>query len=853
MPEPVVIIKPAAGPAGPIAGPTATAEDASTRGTSRGPAGLAEHAVSRRILRRTAALLARSLWATSAATVRAIGYHPRTSLAAGASVLILGSTWFGRPQPGGGKHSPVTNEIAGNLFAPAAIDRKDTVGTKSKASAVSQGDMATADPGNTAAAGSGNPERIQADATSPPNVAAPAGRLDDVPSIPSVTDASATGKETPTTAKSATTVELASGSKAEQDAAPAPAHDPMSATLPAAPAPETALASSLPVTRPDKGGTDSTQEAPILDPPAPATTSTIQPIEPAPVPALASAPSQLATAPKSAGNKPQAAQNRIPNPAADPHRQKVATAEHKLPLDTAPNETKLIQNPVSDPKLDQALKPDPSTPKPNSTEKDQKGPETSKSVMPKLVSAPPELQARLKANEPAAKPTVPIPSHGAPVIHPDAAGSAALPVETLAPRTEASIPQGQDVAAKSDTPVPSPPTRPDSGSSTVDSKEPATRSAELEPRTPIATPHSQHVEPRTPQDMTGAGWVSIPNTGKLPVDGEESIDTRSGDADPGLGSESTVARDLRAHATKNVSFEPASALPRIRPHGADGQAQTGERSVASSGSQQVRRAGSDFSRVECVPHLVERGENFWTISRLYYNSGRYHRALWKANSDKYPEINILHIGDTIMIPPVEDLDQAYILPSRTHTPSAYAGAERSLGGHGNSNRQDDATDLAEPAVSQSSRREPTSTARTNRPSGSADGVPLPRSLRTDPELDLPVTDGTSRGERTRGRAGRPADPAVNDDDRNSDEPEIRTAARPHRSDTTSPSQPVYKVRSYDTLRSIARDTLGDSRRADEILELNRGRIDDPTQLIVGQILELPVDARTTLHGSTRRR
>ena len=116
-----------------------------------------------------------------------------------------------------------------------------------------------------------------------------------------------------------------------------------------------------------------------------------------------------------------------------------------------------------------------------------------------------------------------------------------------------------------------------------------------------------------------------------------------------------------------------------------------------------------------------------------------------------------------------------------------------------------------------------------------------------------MTDGTSRGERAPDRAGRRADLALNDDDRNNDEPETRTAARPHRSDTASPSRPVYKVRPYDTLRSIARDTLGDSRRADEILELNRGLIDDPTHLIVGQILELPEDARTTLHRSTSRR
>ena len=68
-----------------------------------------------------------------------------------------------------------------------------------------------------------------------------------------------------------------------------------------------------------------------------------------------------------------------------------------------------------------------------------------------------------------------------------------------------------------------------------------------------------------------------------------------------------------------------------------------------------------------------------------------------------------------------------------------------------------------------------------------------------------------------------------------DEPEVRSRS--------TVSRPVYKVRRYDTLRTIARDTLGDSRRADEVLELNRDIIDDPGHLIVGQILELPEDAR----------
>src|SRR4029079_18233662 len=116
----------------------------------------------------------------------------------------------------------------------------------------------------------------------------------------------------------------------------------------------------------------------------------------------------------------------------------------------------------------------------------------------------------------------------------------------------------------------------------------------------------------------------------------------------------------------------------------------------------------------------------------------------------------------------------------------------------------------------------------------------------------PVTDPFTEQASDRGFSSRGggkstgASRAVNDDsfaDRGhgnsdavaDDEPEVRSRS--------TVSRPVYKVRRYDTLRTIARDTLGDSRRADEVLDLNRDIIDDPAHLIVGQILELPEDAK----------
>jgi len=770
MPEPVVIHRSTAAPAEPVVEPVPSAENADpAHEVSGAPAKRAEI---QRFLRRTASRLAHGLWAASAATLRAIGRNPRMSLAAGASVLILGSIWVTQPRTKQSQRSVVTNAIGGNLFQ-AANDQKDPSGTKVKTAQAGHGSTTTADSGQTAAAGSGNKETAPADATPRPNLPAPSRSVDDVPLLPSLTDASTAGQTHGLTEKSPTAVELASGSKAERKPAPAPASDQRSDALSAPPVPNAAPAPSLLVAQDDKGGAKPALPAPALDPPTPALASTSQPTEPAPVPAPADQTLPLAAAPESSGNESRAARNPAPDPVANPPRHDAATAENKRSEEMAPNETRPIQNPVSGPKLGHTSKPNPSTPAPESAGEDQKRPEMPQSRTTNLLSPTPRPEAPLKANEPVEKPDAPLPSPGALVSHRDATGSAALPVEGSTSRTDAFAPQAQDIAAKAEMPAQSSTARSDSGSSNLESKERATGVAQSEPN---SKSHGQKGEPETSQDLTGAGWVSIPNTGKLPVDGEENVDTRSADA--GSGSESTTARDLRAHAPKNVSFELESSVPPIRSRGAHDQSQPSDRSIATSGSRQEPEAATDSARVETVPHLVERGDNFWIISRQYYNSGRYYRALWKANSDKYPDIKVLHVGDTIMIPPLDDLDRAYFLAARTQTPSAFAGPDRSLGGRGNGNRQDEAADLAV---------------------------------------------------------------------------ETRTVARPRASYTASPTRPVYKVRPYDTLRSIARDNLDDSRRAGEILELNRSLIDDPTHLIVGQILELPEDARTTLHRSASNR
>jgi type II secretory pathway component GspD/PulD (secretin) len=82
----------------------------------------------------------------------------------------------------------------------------------------------------------------------------------------------------------------------------------------------------------------------------------------------------------------------------------------------------------------------------------------------------------------------------------------------------------------------------------------------------------------------------------------------------------------------------------------------------------------------------------------------------------------------------------------------------------------------------------------------------------------------------------------------------RAAAQPQRRAAAPRAQPypTWQVRPNETLRSIARDALGDARRADEILRLNLDSIDPSRRLSPGQLLYLPRDARTGERGDWAR-
>lgn len=355
---------------------------------------------------------------------------------------------------------------------------------------------------------------------------------------------------------------------------------------------------------------------------------------------------------------------------------------------------------------------------------------------PQTAPAPMPTPAPITGPEPMPKPATPEPTPAEPLTPPTTPvpkPADPKPAEEPAPVTLPNAPAAQAEPAKPETspattaPVTAPATTP------VAAPTPAPTPAPAKPAAEVAT---------------DGNWIPLPNGGrrKVVVDDDE-----------------------------RKSPDPAPVVERERPT----PVEVRPAATADRGS-----AGADeHGQVETVPHVVQRLENFWTISRLYYGSGRFYKALWSANRGTVQQIDKLYVGQTIRIPPPESLDPALIDPERANPTSGTSAPVRKT---------------------------------------SRAAAPGPKVAKTGggSEVDLPVTDPFAR---RKGGADEP-------------DAEAEAAARVRR--------PIHKVMPRETLRSIARDTLGDSHRADEILDLNTDVIDDPAHLVTGQVLKLPDDAKS---------
>jgi len=306
-----------------------------------------------------------------------------------------------------------------------------------------------------------------------------------------------------------------------------------------------------------------------------------------------------------------------------------------------------------------------------------------------------------------------------------------------------------------------------------------------------AIPPHDKIPPDTKTEAAASEAIPIRNTrASLPRDLNSAEDPRGDESqdlfDSGADTSAVTPTPANAQATdKERQFEVEAPAPKTR------------------GRVVQAEPEPKPDRVEAAYHRVEKEENFWTISRLYYGSGRYYKALWAANRDTVPVIDQLREKQVIVIPAQEDLDGSLIEPARVARATA-SGASQS-------------------ASARTNTRNPKSADRSPRRSLAASGID---SIADDDDENF-----AARG-RSKGRSSARERDIDDGLDRVSDTTRDRTA-----------DLPIHKVRQNETLRSIARDRLGDSKRANEILRLNRGVIEDPSNLVAGQVIELPEDAK----------
>src|SRR5262249_55810388 len=129
-------------------------------------------------------------------------------------------------------------------------------------------------------------------------------------------------------------------------------------------------------------------------------------------------------------------------------------------------------------------------------------------------------------------------------------------------------------------------------------------------------------------------------------------------------------------------------------------------------------------------------------------SGRYYRALWKANADRCPRIDGLRVNDVIIIPPPEDLDPSAIEPPGENArssrgpngvnPSGLPGARERRRTAAVDPEDSTADSSGAVAAGGPARRRGASGARTNQLSNTDLGTPIQRSSRISSELELPA-------------------------------------------------------------------------------------------------------------------
>ena len=560
--------------------------------------------------------------------------YPRHSLAAGASVVILGAIWYSEI----GGRQPVANQIAGNSSAVRTKDANNAAGTPAAGG--------TASPAKIASKGSGDGGVVKPDGNAP----APAG-----PTAPEQTPAPAptvVANDVPASAlpslPAASAGDLAAAAKPEPAPSPASSFDQTTPSLLAGALPEPAPAPPPAGAADVKAKGDSVTPAPAMEAPAlfgALASSPTPPAEGAPTPPPTGEPVQLATS-LDEKNKPAPASNPLNQHSGGAPPQPAAPVTGAANAEPRPKDTPAVPEPKSIEKSADALKsatvaqsiqplaqPEPNKndavkrvlpphesakvgePAPvaiNSADKPKDPPVVLPTPAPTLTEAKTTDTAQPAVDSPTSQLEPPAPD-------PAAQGGGSLPAPAaLAPAAAAalldshvSMPESRSQAAESKPPARDTKAEPDN-------RAPQPR---FRPRAPNRTARTLNRPSPTRAPELHGTWQATAGSRFRTVARSSSrmhpmptltAMTPARESVPRLPRPATSA----PMPPRTSSFELESPDARRTPT----RSKTGGARTVAYGAGGDPAHATAAGRVEPTAHVVEPNENFWTISRLYYSS-----------------------------------------------------------------------------------------------------------------------------------------------------------------------------------------------------------------------------------------
>lgn len=176
--------------------------------------------------------------------------------------------------------------------------------------------------------------------------------------------------------------------------------------------------------------------------------------------------------------------------------------------------------------------------------------------------------------------------------------------------------------------------------------------------------------------------VSVQARGKIP---DEAFDFGEEEADDGSMEIEVVPQRPARNSAQQLVIDDSSGDDRY------GDFEPTEfANAASSGSPKIRSTGFSNAEPERTAititgnrHVVESGENFWSISQKKYGTGRYFQALAAANQSRIPDAGKMKPGVEVLLPPASELERKYaslISSSGPAEPGAAAGGSANASG-----------------------------------------------------------------------------------------------------------------------------------------------------------------------------